>query len=186
MKKKKKNNNMLVVAITILLILSIIIIITIKSNKKEENNNIIINQTVTNSQDEETSEEIQTDEIKTLSETKRMKRYIGIFFDNIEAGNYETEYNKLNEEFKNNYFPTLNSFKEYVDKYFNTKYLGVTYDNVERLGNEKTGNMYVVWITTANLYMKKLSEDEELEATNFVIVEHDYNNYELSFSVNEE
>ena len=186
MKKKKKNNSALLITIILLVILATIIIVTIKNNKRGKNAYKVNNQTNTNMQEDEPQDLLQEDEIKTLSESKRIKRYIGIFFDNIEAGNYETEYNKLNEEFKNNYFPTLKSFEDYVEKFFNTTYLGVSYDNIERLGNDKTGNLYAVWITTGNIYMEKLTEDQELEKTNFVILEHDYNNYELSFSVNEE
>ena len=46
--------------------------------------------------------------------------------------------------------------------------------------------MYVVWITMGNIYQKKLADGEKLDQINFVILEHDYNNYEISFNVNEE
>ena len=62
----------------------------------------------------------------------------------------------------------------------------LTYDNVERLGNSKTGNMYVVWVTISNMFQSKLKDGEELPLTNFVIIEYDYNKYEMSFSVNQE
>ena len=62
----------------------------------------------------------------------------------------------------------------------------LTYDNVERLGNSKTGNMYVVWVTISNMFQSKLKDGEELPQTNFVIIEYDYNKYEMSFSVNQE
>ena len=62
--------------------------------------------------------------------------------------------------------------------------IGIKYDNIERLGNNKTGNMYVLWLTIGSIYQGKLEEDEKLDQTNFVIIERDYNNYEMSFSVN--
>ena len=47
--------------------------------------------------------------------------------------------------------------------------------------------MYVVWIYIRNLLdLYKTDEQRETEETNyinFVILEHDYNNYEMSFSV---
>lgn len=187
MKKKKKNKNFyLLAAIAILAIMIILILIIIGTNNGKSDSKIANTQENIDIQEDEESEISQEDEIRTLSESRRIKRYIGIFFENIENGEYEKEYKKLNEDFKNTYFPTLESFKEYADKYFNTQLIIGSYDNVERLGNKKTGNMYIVWITIGNIYQKKLADDEKLEQTNFVILEHDYNNYEISFSVNEE
>ena len=34
--------------------------------------------------------------------------------------------------------------------------LGITYDNIERLGNNKTGNMYVLLLTISNIFQGKL------------------------------
>ena len=62
----------------------------------------------------------------------------------------------------------------------------MTYDNIERLGNEKTGNMYVVWTTISNMFMRKLKDGEKIAQTNFVIIEKNYNDYEMSFSVNDQ
>ena len=93
----------------------------------------------------------------------------------------------MNEDFRNTYFPNIEEFTTYVQKYFSSSNLGITYDNIERLGNNKTGNMYVVWIYIRNLLdLYKTDEQRETEETNyinFVILEHDYNNYEMSFSV---
>ena len=46
--------------------------------------------------------------------------------------------------------------------------------------------MYVVWVTISNMFQSKLKDGEELPQTNFVIIEYDYNKYEMSFSVNQE
>ena len=118
-----------------------------------------------------------------MSESKRMKRYIGMFFEDIEEGKYLEAYSVLNEEFKNNYFPRLEDFEEYAKKYLNSNTLAITYDNIERLGNNKTGNMYVVWTTITDIFRPKLAEDEKIEQTNFVIIEKNYNEFEMSFSV---
>ena len=56
----------------------------------------------------------EKEEIKNMSESKRMKRYIGMFFEDIEEGKYLEAYSVLNEEFKNNYFPRLEDFEEYA------------------------------------------------------------------------
>lgn len=188
---KRKSDRYLYGFIFLILVLVILIVFSIRAlvnrgEMKKVQQNVA---TVTNSQsdDEEDYEEIPEDEeIKTLSESDRMKRYIGIFFDRIEEKDYQSAYNVLNNDFKANYFPTLDDFKQYADNNFNTSIMSVTYDNIERLGNNKTGNIYVMWLTISNIFQRKIEEDDDkLEQTNFVILEKDYNNYEMSFSVNE-
>lgn len=150
-------------------------LITSLINKKQTENKSNINNTEQNQKNEEKSN--PDEEIKALSESNRMKRYIGKFFEDIEAEEYMQAYNKLNEDFRKNYFSTLEDFIKYADSNFKTSMLGVTYDNIERWGNNKTGNMYIIWITVADSFKGK-------KETNFVIIEKDYNNYEMSFSVN--
>lgn len=187
--KKKKDSKKYIIILAIIFIIMIanmcliIKLVAPKLNKKETKN---VSKTQSTSNQNEIEEISEEDEIKTLSETNRMKRYIGIFFENIEEGNYQEAYNVLNKDFKDTYFPTLKDFTQYADKYFKSSLFGVTYDNIERLGNNKTGNMYVIWITTDNIFAPKREEDEEKQQTNFVIIENGYNNYEMSFSVNEE
>lgn len=186
--KKKKDSKKYIIILAIIFILMIanmcliIKIVAPKLNKKETKNISKNPSTSNQNQVEEISEE---EEIRTLSEKDRMKRYIGIFLNNIEEGNYQDAYKVLNKDFRDTYFPTLKDFTDYADKNFKSNVLGVTYDNIERLGNNKTGNMYVIWITTDNIFAPKREEDEK-EQTNFVIIENGYNNYEMSFSVNEE
>ena len=57
--------------------------------------------------------------------------------------------------------------------------------NLGRLRNNKTGNMYVLLLTISNIFQGKLDDDEKLPQTYFVIVEKNYNDYEMSFSVND-
>lgn len=168
------------------MIANIILIAKIVGLKKEEKqlNGTSQAQSSSNNSEEETPEVPLEEELKQMSESKRMKRYVGIFFENIENGNYEDAFKVLNSDFKKNYFnDNLNEFKDYANKYFNPSTMVVTYDNVERLGNNKSGNMYVLWLTIGNLFQPKLAEDQEIEQTNFVIIEYNYNDYEMSFSV---
>lgn len=168
------------------MIANIILIAKIVGLKKEEKqlNGTSQAKSSSNNSEEETPEVPLEEELKQMSESKRMKRYVGIFFENIENGNYEDAFKVLNSDFKKNYFnDNLNEFKDYANKYFNPSTMVVTYDNVERLGNNKSGNMYVLWLTIGNLFQPKLAEDQEIEQTNFVIIEYNYNDYEMSFSV---
>lgn len=187
-KRKKKDTKNIIIAIVVIAIIMIgilcfVINAIVKSTKKENNTNTNVNNTSTSSE-ETTGEEVsQLDEIKQLSESGRMKRYIGNFFNSIEDGDYQTAYNVLNEDFKKRYFSNLNEFTTYAKKNFGSSMVGISYDNIERLGNNKTGNMYVILLTISNIFQGKLNEDEKLPQTYFVIVEKDYDNYEMSFSV---
>lgn len=180
--KKKKNEKKYIVILAIIALVMIVsaclIINLIMKNRtpKQDSNSIVVQNNV-KQEKTENDENTNDEEIKTLSESNRMKRYMGNFFNDIEEGEYQKAYNTLNTEFKNNYFSNIEEFKQYVDKNFKNNMLGVTYDNIERWGNNKTGNMYVIWITVADVMNGK-------KETNFVIIENDYNDYEMSFSVN--
>lgn len=188
-KRKKNNTKNLIIAIVVIAIIMIgvlcfVINAIVKSTQKGNNTNTTANNTSVT--DENTDEESidQVDEIKQLSESGRMKRYIGNFFNNIEDGDYQSAYNVLNEDFKKRYFSNIDEFTTYAKKNFGSSMVGISYDNIERLGNNKTGNMYVLLLTISNVFQKKLNDDEKLPQTYFVIVEKDYDNYEMSFSVN--
>ena len=45
--------------------------------------------------------------------------------------------------------------------------------------------MYVLLLTISNIFQGKLDDDEKLPQTYFVIVEKNYNDYDMSFSVND-
>lgn len=189
-RKQRKNNNIkyivAIILIAIIMIINLIVIIrlTKKPKSADQANNSISSES--NNDDTEEDSESREDEVKSLPETLRIKRYIGFFLEDIENGDYQSAYDVLNEDFKKTYFTNLDEFKEYADKNFNSSIMTLTYDNVERLGNSKTGNMYVVWVTISNMFQSKLKDGEELPQTNFVVIEYDYNKYEMSFSVNQE
>ena len=189
-RKQKKNNNIkyivAIILIAIIMIINLIVIIRLTKMPKSANqaNNSISSES--NNDDTEEDSGSREDDVKSLPETLRIKRYIGFFLEDIENGDYQSAYDVLNEDFKKTYFTNLDEFKEYADKNFNSSIMTLTYDNVERLGNSKTGNMYVVWVTISNMFQSKLKDGEELPQTNFVIIEYDYNKYEMSFSVNQE
>ena len=189
-RKQKKNNNIkYIVAIILIAIIMIInLIVIIRLTKKPKSANQANNSLSSESNNDDTEEDSgsREDDVKSLPETLRIKRYIGFFLEDIENGDYQSAYDVLNEDFKKTYFTNLDEFKEYADKNFNSSIMTLTYDNVERLGNSKTGNMYVVWVTISNMFQSKLKDGEELPQTNFVIIEYDYNKYEMSFSVNQE
>lgn len=187
MKKKTNNKVNLIIVITAIAIMIIIAIILIVVFYKRKKTDTYLQQSAQSSEDIEDEINVE-EEIESLPESRRMKRYVGIFFENIENKDYQSAYNVLNDDFKSTYFPTLDKFKEYADKYFDTSTMGIIYNDVERLGNKKTGNLYVLWLAIGNIYhvRDEDEDDDDRKQTNFVILERDYNDYEMSFSVNEE
>ena len=191
-KTKKRNNNnitLILVIIGLVIIVNVILISIIVAKKQADGNAQISNSVNKNEETKDNSvdgsPELSLDEeLRTMSESKRMKKYIGIFFQNIEEGKYQDAYDVLNKDFKTIYFhDSLEEFTEYAKKYFDPSVMVVEYNNIERLGNSKTGNLYVLWLTIGNMFQPKLAEDVEIPETNFVIIEYDYNKYEMSFSL---
>jgi len=176
--KNQKNNLFLIIAVLILVVINIVILI-VHFSKKDSNT-----ENVEGQQSEEVS--VQEEKIEEMSEQDRIQNYARNFFISIDNEEYEKAYKVLNSDFKTKYFPTLASFEDYVKKYIGTGELTINFKNIERLGNEKTGNIYVLWVNVKDILgsIKKTSdEDEEQNYTNVVILEKNYNEYELSFSV---
>lgn len=185
-KQREKMVNIILILIAIALIISNIILLIKFQNDETyvEEENYGNNQTIENETKAETEEQnIQEDDITTMTEQQRMKYYMNSFLEKIENDNYKEAYDLLNQQFKETYFPTEESFKNYSEKYFDMSTTAVEFNNIERLGNPTTGNIYVLWIYLVDVL--KNTPDEEKEETNFVILEKDYNQYELSFNVKE-
>ena len=66
------------------------------------------------------------------TEQQRMQFYCASFFKLIDNENYEEAYKLLYDEYKENYFPTLNNFKKYFQDYFPSDF-SLSYKNIEKL-----------------------------------------------------
>ena len=174
MRKKKKNKiKILIFALTGILILLIALLGIILSNKKEEK------------PEEETSkvvslEDLQQEEInkvKNMNERARIQYYIGKYMKYLDNSYYSLAYSLLNEEFKENYFPTLESYYDYMVEYHVGKDYALEYTNFERLGE-----FYVVWVNVIDPINDDPMAEEKNEQT-FVVKENNLAEFELSFSV---
>ena len=116
--------------------------------------------------------DIHINELSKLGEDDRIEQYISRFMEKVDNEEYEAAYAMLYEDFKTNYFPTLESFEKYAKEKF-PKLMSLEHTNLER-----NGEIYVAWVTVYDL-MKSKSEGIEL---NFVIKENELNDFELSFS----
>lgn len=137
-----------------------------KLNKKMQLNK-------TNS-DKISSEQNQLELLKKGTERDRIEYYCGQFFKNIENKNYENAYKVLYPEFKQQYFPTIEDFKKYVQKTY-PSVLAINYDDFDRQGD--------IYITTV-LVDNALAKDKSKQFSQRIVVqESDYNKYVLSFQV---
>lgn len=181
-KKKKQNDlkNLIILLIAVLLILMLIVMISVildnikyenAKNDKDNSINVVINaEEIAKSENEE-----ELNKIKQMSERNRIEYYVSQFIKDLEEENFEEAYAVLNNDFKKNYFSTMRDFKEYSKNKF-TKMLDVDYINFER-----TGEIYVIWLRVTDAINGDKNSGEEM---NFVVKENDFNDFELSFSVN--
>lgn len=176
--KKIENKDIVLIIVTlILLIINLILYIKniFKSNQQEKNNY----EPITVLSEEENNIDIpKTDEelkkyLSTLGERDRMEYYCGKYFKHVEKKEYEAAYNMLYTEFKQNYFPTIEEYEEYMDKTY-PKYWALEYDDITR-----QGNIYVLRLKVLDVLGSK--ENEKIQRV--VIKENNYNDFVLSFQV---
>lgn len=157
-----------------LILVVIIVVISLKQSKKQESN-IQAKEEINEDEIINREKENITAKLQNMEERERMEFYCGIFLNNIENREYEKAYDLLYSEFKENYFPTLESFTHYVQKAF-PKMIGVEHMNIER-----NGDVYVLWINIEDLLNGKPTDEKQ--EMNIVIQENDYNDFVMSFSV---
>ena len=113
MKPKKKMNNKKIIIICIAILLMLIFInVLIKLVSKEEQE--LSKEAVLAKQETETA----INNLSKETETDRIETYLSNFIGKIENQNWSDAYEILYDEFKNNYFPSEDSFKKYCDLYF--------------------------------------------------------------------
>lgn len=105
-----------------------------------------------------------TDEQKALSNMDKVMKL-------IDQKDYSTIYNYLNVEFKNNNFPALESFTNYMNENF--------FENniVGKIGIKKEGNVFVLNVP----YKESLSKAAEDREKTFIMKLTEGLNFELSF-----
>lgn len=178
-KQKERFLNLILLLISFILIISNLILFLKYIQKDDESK---ITEDESQNENEITEEDVSSNEendITAMTEQQRMIYYMNEFLDKIENKEYDEAYKYLNQEFKDRYFKTLDDFKNYSEKNFDMSTMAVEFNNIERLGNPVTGNMYVLWVKLVDV----LRKNENNEPINFVILEKDYNDFELSFKV---
>lgn len=170
--KKKQDNKLILIGLGIILILFMIVLGL--EWKERELDYSELSEDEVNLAIEQEIEDIQTKQLSELEEDDRIEQYASRFMEKIDNEEYEVAYEMLYEDFKTNYFPTLESFEKYAKEKF-PKLMSLEHTNIER-----NGNIYVLWVTVYDL-MKSKENGMEI---NFVIRENELNDFELSFSAN--
>ena len=170
MKKKLK---LIIALITILIITAIGIIVLINNinNENSENRNQV---------DENILQQIEQnaliENLANMSELDRVQTYFGEFLECLESENYNEAYNHLNENFKKNYFETIDKFKGYVKTKY-PKNAFVKYTNFER-----QGEIYILTVSIGQILNKDFQEFEQ----KIVIRETGVNQFTISLELKED
>lgn len=165
-----------VLIICALLVICINLILIIKINgetNKREPVSINKNSGEKSIQDEKSEEEQELEKLKKMTERDRMEYYFSEFISYIKNEEYSKAYDLLYPEFKQNYFKSVEDFREYVIKTYPDS-VGFSYNNIER-----QGKIYVLMINIIDPD-KKIGEGK---SQRIVIQENDFNDFVLSFQV---
>lgn len=170
--KKKEDNKIILILIGILALL-LIVLLSLKIQYREPDYTELTPEEIDLAIESEI-DDIEVKKLSSIEEDERIKNYASRFMESVDSEDYEGAYEMLYEDFKTNYFPTLESFEKYIKENFPTV-MSLEYTNMER-----NGNIYVLWVKMYD-YMRPGAEGKEL---NLVIRENELNNFELSFSAN--
>ena len=167
---KKINKKKLFTFITLILLVVVILsllLIRASLNGEQKNEELA-------SLSKEVVKEKNIDKVRNMTERDRIDYYFSNFLSYIESNNYEAAYGLLYEDFKNNYFPTLEEFERYFKNNFPVSSI-VNFDNIERLDD-----IYVLWVDISDLINGEYGKNFSMKV---VIQEYGYDDYKLSFSV---
>ena len=168
---KVKENNKFIIFGAIVVIVLLIIAIRLMWNNRPVDLSKLSEEEITEYY-EGKIENIEKKDLSEKGERDRMERYVASFVKAIEKQEYEKAYEMLYDDYKVNFFPTLESFTEYAKTKF-PKFASLEHTNIERLGD-----IYVLWV---NLY-DSLGSKNAYKEIKFVVEERDLNDFKLSFS----
>ena len=169
----------LIIMVIFLLIINLILFLKKVVEPKQQDTQALANSSkyttnkTTNYKVPQTDEEI-IKYLSTLGEGNRIEYYCGKFINLITEKEYEKAYRLLYSEFKEKYFPTLEDFVKYVEKFYPESY-AIDFDDIDRYNN-----IYVIRVKI--LDYNSTAQDEPL-IQRVVIRENNYNDYVVSFQV---
>ena len=171
--KNKIDQRKFIIAVTIILVVVLILGLFIYKLLTKDNTQATYEKAVL--ERKEKIKEVAVQDLTGMTEQERMEFYCAQFFKYISVRDFDSAYDMLYHEYKENYFPTIESFETYMIEYFPAE-VAVRYDNLERLGN-----IYVLWIHISDVYNGTYGHSFDM---NVVIREDAYNDIKMSFSRN--
>lgn len=168
---KIKRSNAIVIAGIIIIVILLIIVFKVRNTNKVDYSKLTDQEIAVITQ--EKIENIKKKDLSGLGERDRMEYYVASFITAVENEKYEQAYEMLYEDFRKNFFPTVESFQEYVKNNF-PKFISLNHTNFERFGDT-----YIMWTEMADTLGSKDSAVE----MNFVVKENDLNDFVMSFEV---
>ncbi|MCR5147265.1 MAG: hypothetical protein K6B70_08035 [Clostridia bacterium] len=177
-KKNKIDKFDIVLAFIILILIIVFLSLYAKNNFKNDGNIISTKKITVISEKDDTEKVPTTDEeiIKKLStqgEWDRMDYYCGVYFNYLAKKDYESAYNLLYPEFKENYFPTIEDYTKYIEKTYPNGFSWID-DDITRQGN--------IYVLRVKILDTKGTRDNE-KTQRIVLKEKYYNDFTMSFQV---
>jgi hypothetical protein len=130
---------------------------------------------------------IKDQDYKSLSNEEKAKSVAEDFFKMVNYKDFERAYAKLDETFRNNYYPTVESFKNAMEEYLPET---VVY-GLKTMGNNISG-VYMFDVTLQGADKHYFTDEDEVyrshtfkKKMDFVVKLDDETNYRYSFSFNE-
>lgn len=159
-----------------LIIICVLIILMILSILIRENKNINTEkQIVIDEQNKKQEEEELLEELKSVSESERIKIYISKYFKYIENKDYNSAYELLYPDFKNSYFPTIEDYEKYIEEQDYPGLLTIDYNDIYM-----QGEYYIVTVKIGDMITR--SETTKMEKQ-LIIQENGYNDYYISLKM---
>lgn len=172
-RKKKRNIKILIIVSIILIVLLVVLITAIKKNNTTATTPEQLAKLEAKHQ-EEIKEQVKKD-LYDKPEQERMEYYCASFFKLVDNKSYEKAYELLYDDYKENFFPTLNNFKRYLEENFPSDF-ALSYLNMERLGD-----IYVLNVNVKDTVNGVHGHNFDMYV---VIKENALNDFVISFSRN--
>lgn len=112
--------------------------------------------------------------VRDKEEHERFKIYLGDIIKNLKNKEYETVYNKLNDNYKEKYFKTQDEFISYVENKLPQNMI-VNHTNIERIDN-----YYIITVDLVN--SRDYNDIKNRKNMYFVFREYGFDDYSFSFS----
>ena len=111
-------------------------------------------------------------DLRNMTEKERIKTYVSKYISYIENLDYEKAYSLLNEEFKQNYFKTIEEFESFAKNLY-PDIIILEYEEMQR-----QGKYFILYLNIVDALGEK-----ETFTQKFIVYELDYNDYIISFEV---